>query len=194
MTVVVAMKHNNRYYLGADTAVVCGNKKLSDLGDYSKIVEFKHFYVAFAGYTLLRTALLDMQKSPDRNKAFMRMRDEIDATKFSAYIFDFVSHLLECSPSHEKDSSDPVGELLIISNSGIYHADEYNSVTRTSEFNSIGSGQELARGAYDILRRGLSETSSAEEAREVVRECLKVSCKYSLGCSEPLHMSEIECE
>jgi ATP-dependent protease HslVU (ClpYQ) peptidase subunit len=194
MTVAVAIRHNNKIYLGADTAVVCGNKKLTDLTDYSKIVDFKYFYVAFAGYSLIRTALLDMKSSPNRNKVFMKMRDEVDATKFSAYIFDFVSHLLDCSPSHDRDSSDPIGELLIISKSGIYHADEYNSVTRTDSFNAIGSGQDLAKGAFEVLKRKLTPKSSDEDAKKALEDCLLISCKYSLGCSDPIHIEEISCE
>src|ERR1700721_1092988 len=53
MTILVAVKKNDRVYLGADRITTFGNEYSTDLVNGSKIIKLKHAYLATSGYTLL---------------------------------------------------------------------------------------------------------------------------------------------
>jgi ATP-dependent protease HslVU (ClpYQ) peptidase subunit len=50
MTILVAVKKNDRVYMGADRITTFGNEYFTDIVNGSKIIKLKHAYLATSGY------------------------------------------------------------------------------------------------------------------------------------------------
>lgn len=188
MTITAAIMYEDVAYIGSDSLVVCGSKKLTDLKNHSKIIKFDNFLVGYAGLASIRMAVLEVKNSPEyKRKSFLKMRSENDATKFATAVADKLDMILENNPIFKKDQDMETGQLIILSKSGIYHIDELSGVVAHNNFCAIGSGQDFSFGAYEVLKKYLNK----DNVEETLKECINVSCIHSNLCEGPIVMESL---
>ena len=82
MTILVAVKKNNKVFLGADRITMFGSEYATDLVDNCKIMKLKHGYLATSGYTLFKNIFehLSSHKSELLNCEFKNKSDVSDSS------------------------------------------------------------------------------------------------------------------
>lgn len=185
MTILVAVKKNDRVFLGADRITTFGNEYFTDLVDGSKIIKLKHAYFATSGYTLLDNIIEHLHVSKHK------MMDNTFRTRAEVFSF-FLELYAELKKSYTlvdtgKDTYAAIYNVfLIVTPQAIYGVSNNLSVHEYDKYAAHGAGADYALGClygiYDTIDDGF----------ELVRLALEAACHFSIYCKEPLDIIEVK--
>lgn len=185
MTILVAVKKNDRVFLGADRITTFGNEYFTDLVDGSKIIKLKHAYFATSGYTLLDNIIEHLHVSKHK------MMDNTFRTRAEVFSF-FLELYAELKKSYTlvdtgKDTYAAIYNVfLIVTPQAIYGVSNNLSVHEYDRYAAHGAGADYALGClygiYDTIDDGF----------ELARLALEAACHFSIYCKEPLDIIEVK--
>jgi ATP-dependent protease HslVU (ClpYQ) peptidase subunit len=185
MTILVAVKKNDRVFLGADRITTFGNEYFTDLVDGSKIIKLKHAYFATSGYTLLDNIIEHLHVSKHK------MMDNTFRTRAEVFSF-FLELYAELKKSYTlvdtgKDTYAAIYNVfLIVTPQDIYGVSNNLSVHEYDRYAAHGAGADYALGClygiYDTIDDGF----------ELARLALEAACHFSIYCKEPLDIIEVK--
>jgi ATP-dependent protease HslVU (ClpYQ) peptidase subunit len=185
MTILVAVKKNDRVYLGADRITTFGNEYSTDLVNGSKIIKLKHAYLATSGYTLLDNVIEHLYAV---NHKMME-----NTFKNRAEVFSFFLELFgELKKNYTlvdvgKDTyATMYNVFLVVTPNSIYGISNNLAVHEYERFAAKGAGADYAQGClygiFDLMEDGF----------EVTRLALEAACHFSIYCKEPLDILYVD--
>lgn len=185
MTILVAVKKNDRVYLGADRITTFGNEYTTDLVNGSKIMKLKHAYLATSGYTLLDNVIEHLF-----NQNHKMMENEF---KNRSHVFQFFLELYsELKKSYTlidagKDTyASMYNVFLVVTPTNIYGISNNLAVHEYEKFAAKGAGSDYSQGClygiYDLMDDGF----------EITRVALEAACHFSIYCKEPIDVLEVK--
>lgn len=191
MTVVVAGVWGKKGVIAADSLVVSKDNKQKNIKNFQKLIKFPNFVVGFSGDCSIFPILNDFAKDKTYlRKAHLKMRSQKDALKFSMDIFEMLQGNLSCSPCFSPDDEDWAVELLVLAKNGsIFILEPLMSVTEVEDFESTGSGEDVAKGTMLSLYKRIK---SEKDLVEFVTEACKNACEIKTDCQEPLQVIELD--
>ena len=190
MSVVVAIKKNDRIYMGADTQTSTGDRQRNYLGEWGRkihlldngillgIVGAKH------GGELLATdnEILCLSEDGDLNKRHLveNVVPKIDAC------------FKENDLIKSKDDELPrwACDLVLAYRDKLFWIPSSGAVVRIEHFVSIGAGDDLAYAGLEKLDR--EEITDEEEIHEHLTECLRTAAEYRCSVSAPFYLIDSE--
>ncbi|MCA9801033.1 MAG: hypothetical protein KC777_03555 [Cyanobacteria bacterium HKST-UBA02] len=185
MTILVAVKKNDRIWIGADRITCFGSEYATDLKDGSKIMKLKHAYLATSGYTLLDNIIEHLYENGS---------DLLDSEfKTRAQVFEFFLKLYgEMKKTYTlvdtgKDTYAGIYNVfLLVTADRIYGIANNLSVNEFERYAAKGAGSDYAQGClyglYDIL----------DDGHELTRLALEAACHFSIYCKEPIDILEVK--
>lgn len=176
MTIIVAVKKNNKVAIGADS--FWGGCYHITETDKPKLIEFDGFVCAIAGLGNLTDVLLDMK---DTNTVW-KVDSRSTARAFAKEVFKRIKEDWSSGYAETKELAD--AGLIIATSNEIYTV-EGRLACITSSILTDGAGWELAKGAIG------SQYDYDLTARQLVEIGIKTACKYSPLCKEPFKVIEV---
>ncbi|MBK9142663.1 MAG: hypothetical protein IPM23_09225 [Candidatus Melainabacteria bacterium] len=185
MTILVAVKKNERIWIGADRITCFGSEYATDLKDGSKIMKLKHAYLATSGYTLLDNIIEHLYENGS---------DLLDSEfKTRAQVFEFFLKLYgEMKKTYTlvdtgKDTYAGIYNVfLLVTADRIYGIANNLSVNEFERYAAKGAGSDYAQGClyglYDLL----------DDGHELTRLALEAACHFSIYCKEPIDILEVK--
>jgi len=185
MTILVAVKKNNRIYVGADRITTFGSEYFTDLVDGSKIIKLKNAYLATSGYTLLDNVIEHLHETghPMMDNEFN------DRSQVFSFFLDLYAELKKSYTLVDTGKDTYAGiynSFVLVTARGIFGVSNNLSVHEYERFIAHGSGSDYALGClygtYDSISDGF----------EVTRLALESACHFSIYCREPLDIIEVK--
>ncbi len=185
MTILIAIKKNNRVFVGADRITTFGSGYSTDLVDGSKIVKLKHGYLATSGYTLLDNVIEHLFKS-NHKLVENPFRDRSDVFTFFLELYNEMKKSYTLVDSGKETYASFYNVFLVVTAHSIYGVSSNLSVHEYDRFAAKGAGSDYALGClygcYDLMNDGF----------EIARLALEAACRYSIYCKEPLDIVEVK--
>lgn len=187
MTILVAVKKNDRVFVGADRITTFGSEYATDLVGSCKIMKLKHGYLATSGYTLLDNIIEHLHEN---------RKELLDSElKTRAQVFQFFLSLYgELKDNYTlidagKDTYAGIYNVfLLVTPTSIFGVSNNLSVHEYERYASKGAGSDYSMGAlyalYDIM----------DDGHELTRVALEAACHYSIYCKEPIDILEVRQE
>lgn len=179
MTCCIALKHNNEIWIGTDSRI-CRDSQIQTPKNGMKIVEFKTFVVAWAGIASLRGILKSLST---RN---IKMKNELDAIKFSQTVWDKLLRLLDNSVTDAERPGINM-DLIICTKDSIYHCDQFGLATEYEDFTAIGCGADIALGSLHTL----FYNNLIKDPKKTIEEVLETVYNYDSACGGPVHIIKV---
>jgi len=184
MTILVAVKKDDRVFLGADRITTFGNEYTTELVNGSKIIKLKHAYLATSGYTLLDNVIEHlyqqnhkMMDNPFQNRA--------DVFTFFLELFAELKKSYTLVDSGKDTYASMYNVFLVVTPTAIYGISNNLSVSEYERFAAKGAGSDYSQGClygiYNLLDDGF----------EITRLALEAACHFSIYCKEPLDVIEV---
>jgi ATP-dependent protease HslVU (ClpYQ) peptidase subunit len=185
MTILVAVKKNDRVYLGADRITTFGNEYSTDLVNGSKIIKLKHAYLATSGYTLLDNVIEHlyavnhkMMENPFKNRA--------EVFSFFLELFGELKKNYTLVDVGKDTYATMYNVFLVVTPDSIYGISNNLAVHEYDRFAAKGAGADYAQGClygiFDLIDDGF----------EVTRLALEAACHFSIYCKEPLDILYVD--
>lgn len=183
MTVIIALKHDNKIYLGSDSALIDGYTITKT--KQSKIFKLGEFLIGVAGYP--RTAQLIQYQLTIKPQTEHQSDFAYLCTEFSNSVKNLLvdnDHIKNQDGSKQTDESG----LLFGYKSNIYSMDANFQIIQTTDcYAAIGSGQELALGAMAAFTR-----FNAFWLPEVmIKNALEIVDKHNMGVCKPFRIMKL---
>lgn len=166
MTCLAAAIIDNRAILAADTLItdpVDGSK--SHPRDFSKIIEFPHFLIGFAGDCVAYHVLHKLHSEIGSRRR--KLKNNQDVYNFTRKFY-----------KEMKDATDI--ELIIVTRAGKIYKVRDSFVEDCGNMVTGGAGKDLAMGYL----RGSNSPNKVEEAVEL-------ACELNSFCEGPIHIKEM---
>ena len=171
MSVIAVKITPHEIVMGADTQTTYGSNKILD-SYYGKIFDINGVYLGGVGTAYENQFLRRFLEEK-------RLPKNFEEKDFNNLMVDFHSFLSEKS----KDNNTNIANAYImVHNNKAFIFDNW-LIREIQDFESIGSGGETARTAYEVFKQ-LGQDPDLETI-------LKVSCKVDLYCHEPLTIFRI---
>lgn len=148
MTCIVSLKHEDKIYIGGDTAAVSGlsvNNRLD-----TKVFQNKKMLIGYAGSFRLGQLMRFAFKPPKHLK---------DKDDYEYMCVDVISAIQKCFEKHgfgghnKKEEKETSGQMLIAYRGQLYEIyEDYQVGIPADPFQSIGCGSDLAIGAMYALQ------------------------------------------
>jgi len=185
MTILIAVKKNNRVFVGADRITTFGSGYSTDLVDGTKIVKLKHGYLATSGYTLLDNVIEHLFKS-NHKLVENEFKDRSDVFTFFLELYNEMKKSYTLVDSGKETYASFYNVFLVVTARSIYGVSSNLSVHEYDRFAAKGAGSDYSLGClygcYDLLHDGF----------EITRLALEAACRYSIYCKEPLDIVEVK--
>jgi ATP-dependent protease HslVU (ClpYQ) peptidase subunit len=185
MTILVAVKKNDRVYLGADRITTFGNEYSTDLVNGSKIIKLKHAYLATSGYTLLDNVIEHLYAV---NHKMMENTFQNRAEVFSFFLelFGELKKNYTLVDVGKDTYATMYNVFLVVTPDSIYGISNNLAVHEYERFAAKGAGADYAQGClygiFDLMDDGF----------EVTRLALEAACHFSIYCKEPLDILYVD--
>ncbi len=189
MTIITAVQKNGEVAIACDTQSTSYNRTLKHTADYktnhSKLLHYGDSILGLAGYCSIHQIFEDLlsQTEPapwsNRTEIFRWFLDHHDVLKNRYFLNPTISNgkgqIIENNWS----------SALIINPNGIFRTDGSRAVFEYSKFWAIGSGQDFALGALEILyEQDLTASEIAEAAAFTATQ-------FNPGCAPPIYVETI---
>ncbi len=188
MSIVVAVKKNDRLVMAADTLTCFGESEQTPASNCrtEKIYRFGESIFGATGWAVYDDILRDYvnrKGSPDLGGRDAIYRFFIDLWKELHEHYAFVN-----DQAQNKDA--PFGDLdtsfLIANQSGLFKVSSDLCVTAFEQYYAIGSGAEYALGAlytcYD----------ASDDAAEIARRAVLTACQFDVHCGGDIDVLGVE--
>lgn len=184
MTVIAAIKKEGEVWIGVDS--FWGDhyhQMMSSAKDTSKIISFKNFKIAIAGYATLRDACQLLAE--EEFKEYL-MDTKEDARTFAAKLYEKLFSLVSkgCIENPKEDAYR--GSFIIASKSKIFQVFQ-NLSCFEMEYCSGGAGERFCLAAMDSL----VQNDLINSPEEILYSALKTTCRLSPYCSEPIVVEKV---
>lgn len=184
MTILVAVKKNNRVFLGVDSFASNGNTVMPDLTYPWKIIKLKHAYIATTGWSLLQN-IVEHLKATNHKMMENTFSSRNDVFSFFLVLYSELRKNYTLVDPGKETYAQIYNNFLIATASNIYAISSNISVTEHEHYVAKGAGADYALGClygtYDII----------DDGKVVVRRALEAACKLNIYCREPLEIIEI---
>lgn len=178
MTIIAAIKKNNKVYIGADS--FWGHTYYSgDKADSNKIIKFKHFYVAVAGVAVGRDVLEDMSE-----KYIKPLTSKKAARTFAKKVFKQLKITINDSIV---DEDKPLGHfgMIIATKTNIYHIQSDLSCFDEHKYLARGAGADYCESSLEALY------DFKLKPKKILKKSLQIACKLSPLCKKPLTIIKV---
>ena len=179
MTILVAVKKNDRVYLGADRITTFGNEYSTDLVNGSKIIKLKHAYLATSGYTLLDN-VIEHLFSLNHKMMENTFRNRAEVFTFFLELYAELKKNYTLADVGKDTYANMYNVFLLVTPKNIYTVANNLAVHEHERFAAKGAGSDYSLGClygvYDLI----------EDAFEITRLALEAACHFSIYCKEPL--------
>ena len=184
MTILVAVKKNNRVFLGADRITTFGNEYSTDLVNSSKIIKLKNGYLATSGYTLLDNVIEHLYNT-DHKMMENSFKDRAQVFHFFLQLFTEMRKNYTLVDTGKDTYATMYNVFLLVTPASIYGVSNNLAVHEYEKYAAKGAGSDYAQGClygtYDLL----------DDAFEITRLALESACHFSIYCKEPLDIIEV---
>ncbi|HEY9715347.1 MAG TPA: hypothetical protein V6C72_17880 [Chroococcales cyanobacterium] len=185
MTILVAVKKNDRVYLGADRITTFGNEYATDLVNGSKIIKLKHAYLATSGYTLLDNVIEHLY-STNHKMMENEFRDRAQVFAFFLELFTELKKSYTLIDVGKDTYATMYNVFLLVTPNSIYGVSNNLSVSEYPKYAAKGAGSDYSQGClygiFDLMDDGF----------EICRLALEAACHFSIYCKEPLDVIEVK--
>jgi ATP-dependent protease HslVU (ClpYQ) peptidase subunit len=183
MTVIIALKKDNKIYLGADSALV-DNWTVTQTKQ-PKIFKLGEFLIGVAGYPrtaqLIQYQLMIKPQTEHQSDFSYLCTDFVNSVKSLLVDNDNVKNL---DGSKQIDESD----LLFGYRNNIYAMDtNFQIIQTTDSYNAIGSGQEIALGAMAVF----TKFNGFWFPEVIIKNALSIVDKHHMGVCKPFRVMSI---
>jgi ATP-dependent protease HslVU (ClpYQ) peptidase subunit len=184
MTILVAVKKNQRVFLGADRITTFGNEYSTDLVNSSKIIKLPHAYIATSGYTLLDNVIEHLYET-DHKMIENTFKDRAQVFYFFLQLFTEMRKNYTLVDTGKDTYATMYNVFLLVTPHSVYGVSNNLAVHEYERFAAKGAGSDYAQGClygtYDLLDDGF----------EITRLALESACHFSIYCKEPLDIIEV---
>lgn len=184
MTILVAVKKNDRVFLGADRITTFGQEYFTDLVNGGKIIKLKHAYLATSGYTLLDNVLEHLHA---RNHKIMdnKFSSRADVFQFMLEMYGELKKQYTLTDTGKDTYAGIYNVFLVVTAKSIYGISNNLTVTEYASYVAKGAGSDYALGCLYALY------DTVEDGRELARMALEAACHFCIYCREPLDIIEV---
>lgn len=180
MTVVLAVKVDNKTVLAADTCITVNERRLTNIINGSKLVPFDHFVVGLAGNGPLTEILDRLMNSEEDDWRGHRIETRMDV---GVILDKFMEYFEEMGEPDEKQNV----ELLWVTPDHIFCSVGESIVFEVSKFWAIGSGSDGALIGMDLAY----DQTTVETLPATAKRVLESVCKFNPSCGLPLDCLEL---
>ena len=184
MTILVAVKKNDRVFLGADRITTFGNEYHTDLVGGQKIIKLKNAYLATSGYTLLDN-VIEHLVTTNHKMMDNGFKNRADVFAFFLELYGELKKSYTLVDTGKDTYAGIYNVFLIVTPRAIYGISNNLSVCEYPEYVAKGAGSDYSLGCL----YGLYE--SIDNGAELVRLSLEAACHFSVYCKEPLDIIEV---
>jgi ATP-dependent protease HslVU (ClpYQ) peptidase subunit len=185
MTILVAVKKNNRVFLGSDSLTASGNTVLPDLKDRWKIIKLEHGYMASSGYSLLENIIGHLIAT---NHKIMKntFSSRNDVFSFCLELYAELKKNYNLVDPGKETFGQMYNHFVLATVSSIYAISSNLDVMEHERYVAKGAGTDYALGClygvYDMI----------DDGPQLVRTALEAACKFNVYCRGPLHIIEVK--
>lgn len=186
MSVIVAVKKNNRICIAADTLSTRGNIKVSSrhIRGNQKIYKLGESYIGVVGWqAIVQIVEHIIINSP--NSLNLSSRGTIFESLLALQGILKEKYYIETQENEEQPVESNQMSAIIINRNGIFEIDSYREVHEMNEYWAIGSGSNFALGAMNAL---YDKDYSPEE---IATEGVISAAEFDDGCGLPLTLKTI---
>ncbi len=188
MSIVVAVKKNNKIVLAADTLSMSGSTKCSSeyILSNSKIIKIKDSYIGLIGstasYNVFESIKMNYIKDIKLSNAY-----EIFETfrKLHPVLKDKYFTLTDEKDDHQEYESNQITSLIINKN-GIFEMETYREVIQYNKFWAICAGYRFSLGAMYAIY------DEFDDALEIAKIGVNAACEFEESCGLPMEYFEID--
>jgi ATP-dependent protease HslVU (ClpYQ) peptidase subunit len=185
MTILVAVKKNDRVYMGADRITTFGNEYFTDIVNGSKIIKLKHAYLATSGYTLMDNIIEHLHQL-NHKMLDNPFQDRAQTFSFFLELYGELKKSYTLVDTGKDTFAGIYNVFLIVTPSHIFGVSNNLSVHEYDRYAAQGAGSDYALGSlyatYDRIDDGM----------ELTRSALEAACHFSIYCKEPLDIIEVK--
>ncbi|MBR2890999.1 MAG: hypothetical protein IKC22_01195 [Bacilli bacterium] len=185
MSIVIGLKYKDGVLLASDTRVV-SRGHLAERNVDGKIFKSQYSNTAIGSVGYLRD--LDIISCTEE---WLPYKDILDKKKVDKkYIIENIvpkifNTLRDNHRVNQKDGFEYTdSEFIFATPSHLYRIDEDGSVLEFDDYISVGCGEELVRGYMTKVFYNGYKDLSLEEAKFILRECIKEACKDDIGIND----------
>ena len=190
MSVVVAIKKNDRIYMGADTQTSNGDRKRNYLSDDDRKIHLfdNGILLGITGASKCRellTADIDMFR--------LSMNNDLDKRHIVENIVPKIDACLSENGLVEEPENEPkqwLSSLVLAYRDKLFRITNTGEVIGIEHYVSIGSGEHLAYVELDRLDR--EDVSDEDVIRDRLADCLHICAKYRMSVSAPFYLIDSE--
>ena len=186
MSVVVAIKKNDRIYMGADTQTSAGDRQKNFLGEGSRKIHLLDNGILLGlvgskkGSELLATCpeIFELPESGEFDKQYV-----------TEHIVPRVHERLAENDLLDKSEDEPVRwmcSFVLAYKDKLFWIPDAGIVTRLEHFVAIGAGDDLAYAGLEALDR--EEITDESAIYDRLEACLRVSADYRCSVSAPFYL------
>lgn len=187
MSIVVAVKKNNRICIAADTQSSRGSTKVSSrhVKDHQKIYKAGDSYIGAVGWQAV-VQIIEHVILTEPEMLDLSSRTSIFESLLALHGFLKEKYFIETKENEEQPVESNQISCMIINRNGIFEIDSYREVHEMNEFWAIGSGCNFALGAMNTLyHRDFT-------AEEIAAEGVKAAAEFDDGCGLPMSLKSIQ--
>ena len=190
MTVLTAVKKNNKIVIAADTLVHSGTllKDVNSKANHDKITHYNGTWFAYTGASMSALMLQDALHEHGADLNFYGLKNIYRSSLKLHKILKDNYFLITGDGSNKQSVQDTQLHLLMANSSGIYEMTGDRNITEIPQFWSTGSGSRFALGAMYIC------FDDYDDPVEIAKKGIEAACKYDCYCGLPLTMYECEVE
>lgn len=185
MTILVAVKKNDRVFLGADRITTFGQEYFTDLVNGGKIIKLKHAYLATSGYTLMDNVLEHMHAN---NHKIMdnKFASRADVFQFMLEMYTELKKQYTLTDTGKDTYAGIYNVFLVVTDKSIFGISNNLTVTEYSSYVAKGAGSDYSLGCLYALY------DTVDDGKELTRMALEAACHFCIYCREPLDIIEVK--
>ncbi len=186
MTVLTAVKKNNKIVIAADTLVHSGSllKDIDSKTNHDKITHYNGTWFAYAGASMSALMLQDALHEYGDELDFHGLQNIYRSSLKLHTILKDNYFLMTGDGSSNQSVQDTQLHLLMANSSGIYEMTGDRNITEIPRFWSAGSGSRFALGAMYAC------FDNYDDPVEIATMGIEAACKYDSYCGLPMTLYE----
>ena len=178
MTCIIGLIKNKKVYIGGDSAGV-GGLDVTIRKD-SKVFKINNFIIGYTSSFRMGQLLRFKLKVDNQNK---------NQTDYEYMCTTFIDSVRKCLKdggyTTVQDETERIGIFLVGYNKKLYKIEGDLQVGESFEnFNSVGCGEDYAKGALNILLKSYSKSSP----EFIIKKALETVVKFSAGVRPPFNI------
>lgn len=186
MTVVVAVRKNDRAVIAADSAQSDGSLLVPRhfYLNFTKLRRCGECWLGSAGWSATADALDSIVREHGGELDFRSRAATFESARRIHRLLK-EGYFVETQEDKEQPVESSQIDVLILGPAGIFEFESYRSVSEYARYWAIGSGQGLALGAMHALYDRL------DDPKEIARAAVEAACALDDACRMPLEYRRV---